>query len=134
MKAASKKTAANISGIGERTLHDWKERGRNGEEPHGSFFFAAYQQDGRRIRPWSDRSVQGRLRQALSGDWVFNASTGQNGVVGFMLGSVGSNWNSSESPATGLQITITFQLAATAPNPINEVIVLTSVIPTDFAG
>jgi hypothetical protein len=77
---------------------------------------------------------RGRLRQALSGDWVFNASTGQNGVVGFMLGSVGSNWNSSESPATGLQITITFQLAATAPNPINEVIVLTSVIPTDFAG
>ncbi len=75
---------------------------------------------------------RGRLRQALNGDWVFNASAGQNGVVGFMLGTTGQNsWSSSETPATGLQITITFGpgMAGT----MNEVIVLTSVIPTDFA-
>lgn len=44
----------------------------------------------------------GRLRQALNGDWVFNASTSQNGVVGFMLGGVNQNsWTSAESSASG---------------------------------
>jgi hypothetical protein len=76
---------------------------------------------------------RGRLRQALSGNWVFNASTGQNGVVGFVLGNVGQNlWNSAETPAGGIQIVITFQLAPVAGVTIIEVINLTSVIPTDF--
>ena len=35
------KTACSICGIGERTYHNWKERGRNGEEPYASFFSAA---------------------------------------------------------------------------------------------
>jgi len=92
----------------------------------------------------STEVFRGRLRQALNGDWVFNASTGQNGVVGFILGAVGgqSSWSSSESPATGLQITVTFAfpiaimlMGQTGPTQgtINEVIVLTSLIPTDFA-
>lgn len=76
---------------------------------------------------------RGRLRQALNGDWVFNASTGQNGVVGFVLGGVDQNsWTSSESPATGLQITIDFEWSI-AGQTLTEVIVLTNVIPTDFA-
>ena len=32
------KTACNISGIGETTYHEWKNRGRSGEEPYASFF------------------------------------------------------------------------------------------------
>jgi hypothetical protein len=39
-EGCDQKTACNISGIGERTYHDWKERGRNGEEPYASFFSA----------------------------------------------------------------------------------------------
>ncbi|HJW38176.1 MAG TPA: hypothetical protein VJ420_06145 [Candidatus Udaeobacter sp.] len=77
---------------------------------------------------------RGRLRQALNGNWVF--TTSQNGVVGFLLGNVVQNsWNSVESPATGVQITIIFQLGyfLGANAQIDEVIVLTSVIPTDFA-
>ena len=87
----------------------------------------------------STEVFRGRLRQALNGDWVFNASTGQNGVVGFMLGGVGENsWGSSESPASGLRITITFVLLSTMletqqVGTLNEVIVLTTLIPTDFA-
>jgi hypothetical protein len=88
----------------------------------------------------STEVFRGRLRQALNGDWVFNASTGQNGVVGFVLGSVGQNsWTSSESPATGLQITIASLLFSAAggvtslPVVFNELIVLTTLIPTDFA-
>jgi transposase len=39
-EGCDQKTACNISGIGERTYHDWKERGRGGEEPYASFFSA----------------------------------------------------------------------------------------------
>jgi hypothetical protein len=54
---------------------------------------------------------RGRLRQALNGNWVFNASTGQNGVVGFDLGHPGrmSSWSSSESPTTGVQVFISHE-------------------------
>ena len=83
---------------------------------------------------------RGRLREALNGEWVFNASTGQNGVVGFMLGSADPlTWRSDESPATGLQVTITFMLTGgmgpmgPMQGTFNELIVLTTLIPTDFA-
>src|SRR5260370_18260148 len=93
----------------------------------------------------STQVFRGRLRQALNGDWVFNASTGQNGVVGFILGGVGQNsWNSSESPAAALQITITFAfsimlmggiggpMGGLMQGTMNEVIVLTTLILPDF--
>jgi hypothetical protein len=86
----------------------------------------------------STEVFRGRLRQALNGDWVFNASTGQNGVVGFVIGSINQNsWISSESPASGLQVTVTFNaLMVIVPNQENqavtEVVVLTNVIPADF--
>jgi len=32
------KTACNICGVGETTYHEWKNRGRSGEEPYASFF------------------------------------------------------------------------------------------------
>ena len=72
------------------------------------------------LSPGSTEVFRGRLRQALNGDWVFNASTGQNGVVGFLLGGVG-NWSSSESPATGLQITMTFLVLQPVGPVLNEV-------------
>ncbi len=87
----------------------------------------------------STEVFRGRLRQALNGNWVFNASTGQNGVVGFMLGSsVNATWSSSESPASGLQVTIPLAMnlgsftSVGMAGSLNEVIVLTNVIPTDF--
>src|SRR5438093_13655959 len=88
----------------------------------------------RTLRTMSHSSTEvfrGRLRQALNGDWVFNASTGQNGVVGFLLGGVG-NWSSSESPATGLQITMTFLLLQRVGPVLDEVIVMTTVRPSAF--
>jgi len=81
---------------------------------------------------------RGRVRQALSGDWIFNAFTGQNGVVGFVLGSVTNEWSSSESPAEGINITISTMLvpvAAPRPGiePLFHILTLTSVIPPAFA-
>jgi hypothetical protein len=77
---------------------------------------------------------RGRLRQALNGEWVFNAFTGQNGVVGFILGLPQSQtWTSSESPSSGIQVTISLPVYS-APNlsPLVEYIVLTTVIPPEF--
>jgi hypothetical protein len=76
---------------------------------------------------------RGRLRQALNGNWVFNTSTGQNGVAGIILGPVQDNWSSSESPAVGLQITVTTLMPPQGPVVIDETITLTSVIPQDLA-
>ena len=73
---------------------------------------------------------RGRLRQALIGNWVFNAFTGQNGVVGFDLGGATGNWGSDESPAAGIQVNINNALSE---NPaLVERITLTTQIPTDF--
>jgi transposase len=41
VKGSSIKSASIICGIGERTFHEWMERGENGEEPYQSFFSAA---------------------------------------------------------------------------------------------
>lgn len=78
---------------------------------------------------------RGRLRQALDGTWVFNTSTGQNGVVGVNLGAVSSDWSSSESPSTGIVVRafITLFLSPAHPHqPLTENIVLTNVIPAEF--
>jgi hypothetical protein len=40
-KGSSIKSATIVCGVGERTFHDWMERGENGEEPFASFFSAA---------------------------------------------------------------------------------------------
>jgi hypothetical protein len=86
------------------------------------------------------RAGKGGCTQALSGDWVSNAHTGQNGVVGFVLGAVEPYWGSSESPAGGNVVSITTNLvplALIAGGPSGPLylhtIELRSVIPADFA-
>jgi hypothetical protein len=86
--------------------------------------------------PASTIIFRGRLHQALSGNWVFNTSTGQNGVAGINLGAPGDNWASAETPAGGLQITIVntlVQLGGLIGGGVVEKITLTSVIPADLA-
>jgi hypothetical protein len=81
--------------------------------------------------PGATEVFRGRLRQALDGNWVFNASTGQNGVVGFNLGQPGTNWSSSESPGAGIQVSITINQMVPG-QPLVERILLTNVIPAVF--
>jgi len=50
---------------------------------------------------------RGRLRQALSGNWVFDTSVGTNGVTALLLGAVAGTWASTDTPAGGLHVTIT---------------------------
>jgi hypothetical protein len=60
--------------------------------------------------PWGVGGItlvlQGRLRQSVTGHWVFSTSLGQSGVVGLDLGTLNANWTSAETPATGLQIQV----------------------------
>jgi hypothetical protein len=75
---------------------------------------------------------RGRLHQALNGNWVFNTSTGQNGVAGIDLGQLGPNWSSSNTPAGGLLINISNQILSGTVS-LYEGINLMSVIPEDLA-
>ena len=81
--------------------------------------------------------LRGRVRQALSGNWVFNAFAGQNGTVGIELGSVQNSWSSAESPAAGIQVRIPYTVINfVGPGvqiELTELVGLTTVIPEDFA-
>jgi hypothetical protein len=79
-------------------------------------------------------AYRGRLRQSLNGEWVFVASADQSGVIGFVLGPIGSEWESSESPDEGITISLTRALAFSGHNAaLSEFVLLTSLIPKQFA-
>ena len=79
-------------------------------------------------------TFQGRLRQELSGEWVFTTATGHSGVVGFSLGRLGgpAEWASSESPEGGLVVRVSFLLPVTRPGDMLDTIWLSSNIPSHF--
>jgi hypothetical protein len=78
---------------------------------------------------------RGRLHQSLNGNWVFNTSVGQNGVIGIDLGPMAGGWSSYDTPAGGLQVVIpNVIISGTATQePVVEQITLTNVIPQDLA-
>src|SRR5436190_12216897 len=58
------KSACNICDIGERTYHEWKERGEKGERPFDSFFSAAS-----RARDAHKAQLLKRIDAATKADW-----------------------------------------------------------------
>jgi hypothetical protein len=82
--------------------------------------------------PSTTEVLRGRVRQALDGTRVFNASIGQNGVVGVVLGAVDNSWGSSESPQYGLTVSITRNLNVPNVN-FSEWVTITTLIPAEFA-
>jgi hypothetical protein len=81
---------------------------------------------------------RGRIRQATDGGWVFSAFTGQNGLVGLVLGQIDQGWNSTPTTAGNATVTIirpvmqfmdpSTQMGVT----LVESIVLSEAIPTAF--
>lgn len=61
---------------------------------------------------------RGRLRQSLSGDWVFNTSVGTNGVAAIVLSTGTGSWYSNETPAGGIQVTASWMLMAGTGGPL----------------
>jgi hypothetical protein len=51
---------------------------------------------------------KGRLQQANDGNWIFRSISSDGTLVGTQLGPITNNWVSSESPATGVVVSITF--------------------------
>ena len=84
------------------------------------------------VHPGSTTIYRGRLHQALSGNWIFNTSTGQNGAAGINLGVPTDNWSSDDTPAGGLSITIVNTILF-PPTRVTETIMLMNVIPADLA-
>ena len=83
---------------------------------------------------------RGRLRQGTDGGWVFSTFTGQNGLVGFVLGQPGQNgdWNSTPTTSGNATVSITSHLTGfTDPQngifvQLQESILLSEVIPAAF--
>lgn len=83
---------------------------------------------------WPRVVYRGRLRQSLGGEWLFFASTDQNGVLGFGLGLPTGTWSSSETPRTGIRVNAMFPFSVQPPTGIlNVCIELSSVFPAEFA-
>ena len=49
---------------------------------------------------------KGRLQQANDGSWIFRSISSDGTVVGFQLGPANQGWASSETPSTGIVVTI----------------------------
>jgi len=49
---------------------------------------------------------KGRLQQANDGNWIFRSISLDGTVVGFQLGPADQGWPSSETPSTGIIVTI----------------------------
>src|SRR5215467_3726335 len=49
---------------------------------------------------------KGRLQQANDGNWIFRSISLDGAVVGFQLGPADPGWPSSETPSTGIVVTI----------------------------
>jgi len=49
---------------------------------------------------------KGRLQQANDGNWIFRSISLDGTVVGFQLGPADQGWPSSETPSTGVIVTI----------------------------
>jgi hypothetical protein len=55
---------------------------------------------------------KGRLQQANDGSWIVRSVSTDGAVSGFQLGLVQSNWESTETPNTGITVTIPINIDA----------------------
>ncbi len=49
---------------------------------------------------------KGRLQQANDGNWILRSVSSDGAVSGFQVGMVTGDWTSSETPNTGITVTI----------------------------
>ena len=64
-EGVSIQAAMNLSGVAERSYHDWMRRGQAGEEPYEAFFVAA----SRARDSWKARLIQCVESAAQQGEW-----------------------------------------------------------------
>jgi hypothetical protein len=54
---------------------------------------------------------KGRLQQSNDGNWIFRSISADGSIAGFQLGQANDSWSSSETPSTGISISIIIKLA-----------------------
>jgi len=69
---------------------------------------------------------KGRLQQANDGSWILRSVSSDGAVSGFQLGTVASTWTSSETPNTG--ITVTIPLSQTIQGGMGQALQITAAI------
>jgi glucose dehydrogenase len=81
---------------------------------------------------------KGRLQQANDGSWIVRSVSPDGTVSGFQLGSVMQNWQSNETPNTGIAVSIPINLdVPTQANPVQittGVIVLRQQLPQELTN
>ena len=69
---------------------------------------------------------KGRLQQANDGTWILRSVSSDGAVSGFQLGTVALTWTSSETPNTG--ITVTIPLSQTIQGGMGQALQITAAI------
>jgi len=75
---------------------------------------------------------KGRLQQANDGSWIVRSVSTDGAVSGFQLGQVEQNWQSTETPNTGIQVSI--PLGATPAQVIVGYIFLQQQLPQELTN
>jgi hypothetical protein len=66
---------------------------------------------------------KGRLQQANDGSWIVRSISTDGAVSGFQLGQITQNWQSTETPNTGITVYIPIILNIPTTAQTNEIIV-----------
>jgi hypothetical protein len=77
---------------------------------------------GQSITSW----FKGRLQQANDGSWIVRSVSTDGAVSGFQLGPVQQNWQSTETPNTGITVSIPINL--NVPQQVNPIQITTGSI------
>src|SRR5262245_39176647 len=74
----------------------------------GDAIYLGIENIGGHFRAW----YKGRLQQANNGQWIFRSISGDGSIVAWELGLPTPNWESFESPASGIIVKFDIFLAA----------------------
>ena len=70
---------------------------------------------------------KGRLQQANDGSWIFRSISTDGTFCGFQLASIETNWQSNDTPTSGIQVIIPMNLS-TPPGQPAELIFTGSIV------
>jgi hypothetical protein len=77
---------------------------------------------------------KGRLQQANDGNWIFRSISSDGTVVGFQLGPTNQNWGSSETPSTGITVTMPITSFLPPSPQLGASLFLQQQVPPEFTN
>ena len=77
---------------------------------------------------------KGRLQQANDGSWIFRSISTDGTVCGFQLASIETNWQSNETPTSGIQVIIPMNLSTPPGQPAELIFTGSIVLQQELPG